>query len=200
MIARLVGKLASREEGCLILDVNGVGYEVTVSKMTARSLPKLGDPLTLLIYTAVRENDISLFGFLESAEKEIFEKLLLVSGIGPKLALTILSGIAPQELAASVHREDLVRLTAISGVGKKTAERIIVDLKDKLIAFGGASSSGKRTIPTGNGKMFEDLLSALTNLGYHRNLAERTLSQIPLGELTLESGLRKALKELGSGK
>lgn len=192
MIGRLTGEVAGKEKSKILLDVQGVGYLVTVSEGSLVKLPAVGQKATLLIYTAVRENDIALYGFLDAAEKEIFEKLLSVSGIGPKLAITILSGITPHDLARSVQHEDIVRLNAISGVGKKTAERLIVELKDKMIGFG--ASSEYNLSP--QGKTSTDLVSALINLGYHRNIAERTISQIPLDGLSIEEGLKQALRQL----
>lgn len=196
MIASLKGFLAFRATDQLIIDVGGVGYKVFVSHQTSARLPSVGDPLFLFVHTAVREDDISLFGFLEESEKKIFQKLINVNGIGPKLALTILSGIHPQELVHALHREDLARLTAISGIGRKTAERMILDLKDKLAEFL-AEGPGGTAVPAGKRRVLDEAVSALMNLGYPRSLAERTLSRVsmPEGE-PLESVIRQALKIL----
>jgi Holliday junction DNA helicase RuvA len=196
VIASLNGRLLFRSADSLILDVGGVGYKVFVSQQTSARLPSIGEKLFLFIHTAVREDDLSLFGFLDENEKRVFQRLITVNGIGPKLALTILSGINFQELVQAVRREDLVRLTAIPGIGKKTAERIIVDLKDKLQEF---LAEGAAPIPAADGrrKTFDEAVSALVNLGYTRSVAERTLSQVPLQEeSSLESVLRQALKIL----
>jgi len=194
VIASLNGILAHRSPEHLIVDVGGVGYKVVVSLHTFSRLPALGERLFLYMHTSVREDDIALFGFLDEREKKIFQKLINVSGIGPKLALTILSGIGPEDLIQAITREDLLRLTTITGVGKKTAERVILDLKDRLAEFlvAGAPTS------TGTGRqILQEALSALTNLGYSRPVAERTLSQVPLKEgVRLETVLREALKSL----
>ncbi len=196
MIASLQGHLIFKMPEYLIIDVAGVGYRVSVSLHTLTRLPSVGEKVFLFIYTAVREDDIVLFGFLDEEEKRLFQKLIAVNGIGPKLALTILSGILPQQLVEAIHREDLVRLTAIQGIGKKTAERIIVDLKDKLREF---LSEERTTIVPDQGKrrLFDEAVSALVNLGYTRTMAERALSQITLKEgLALESVIRQALRGL----
>jgi len=196
VIASLQGHLIFKMPEYLIIDVAGVGYRVSVSLHTLTRLPSVGEKVFLFIYTAVREDDIVLFGFLDEEEKRLFQKLIAVNGIGPKLALTILSGILPQQLVEAIHREDLVRLTAIQGIGKKTAERIIVDLKDKLREF---LSEERTTIVPDQGKrrLFDEAVSALVNLGYTRTMAERALSQITLKEgLALESVIRQALRGL----
>lgn len=194
MIASLNGILLSRAPDLTIVEVSGVGYKVSVSQQTYSKLPAPGEKIFLFIHTSVREDDISLFGFLEEEEKKIFQKLISVNGIGPKLALTILSGIPPQDLVEALHREDLSRLTAISGIGKKTAERMILDLKDKLEDMLSCAPS----IPTtGPRKIFEEAVSALTNLGYTRSIAERALSKMTiLKESPLERVILDALKVL----
>ncbi len=192
MIASLTGILKEKGSSELIVDVGGVGYRVFVSLQTFHHLPNVGDRVTLMIHTAVRENDLSLYGFLESEEKTLFQKLISVSGIGPRLAMTVLSGIASQDLIQALRAEDLVRLTAISGIGKKTAERMIVELKDKLMEL--TATPIKRPL-------HEDLLSALLNLGYNRPIAERTLSQMKIGEnISLEHLVREALKILAENR
>ncbi|MDO8461742.1 MAG: Holliday junction branch migration protein RuvA [Deltaproteobacteria bacterium] len=197
MIARLKGTLVVKDKDHIIIDVGGVGYKTFLSLSCHERLPALGQTIVLLIHTHVREGEISLYGFLEPSEKELFEKLITVSGIGPKLALTILSGIAPDELAASLYKEDLVRLTAISGIGRKTAERMIVDLKDKLVGFMATHHSSKMEPDGSKRRIYDDLLSALTNLGYTRQIAERTISQLTLKEgLPIETALKEALKLL----
>ncbi|MBI2066446.1 MAG: Holliday junction branch migration protein RuvA [Deltaproteobacteria bacterium] len=196
MIASLSGLLQQKENQEVVINVSGVGYRVAVSKGTLTHLPPPGEKISLLIHTAVREDDISLFGFLTDAEKKLFQKLIKVSGIGPKLAITILSGIAPQELARALQEENLVRLTSIPGIGKKTAERMIVDLKDKLADLGGDGT----TSPAYRGEkrqLYEETLSALLNLGYARPMAEKTVSQLKFPEgIPLENCVKEALKIL----
>lgn len=196
MIASLQGHLIFKTPEYIVIDVSGVGYRVSVSLHTFSRLPSVGEKVFLFVYTAVREDDIVLFGFLDEDEKRLFQKLIAVNGIGPKLALTILSGILPQQLVEAIYREDLVRLTAIPGIGKKTAERIIVDLKDKLKEF---LAEGRISIAPDQGKrrLLDEALSALVNLGYTRTMAERALSQLNLKEgLALESVIRQALRGL----
>lgn len=196
MIASLNGILSYRMPDHIIVDVGGVGYKLSVSQQTFSRLPAVREKVFLFIYTSVREDDISLFGFLEEGEKRIFQRLIAVNGIGPKLALTILSGIQAQDLVEALHREDLVRLTAIPGIGKKTAERMILDLKDKLAEF--LTEGQAKAVPIdGKRRLFEEAISALVNLGYNRSLAERTLSQIPLTDgVLLETAIRQALRIL----
>jgi holliday junction DNA helicase RuvA len=195
MIASLNGILIGKSMESVVVDVHGVGYKVAVSLNTFARLPGIGDKLFLFVHTAVREDDIALFGFTDESEKKVFLKLIGVNGIGPKLALTILSGIAPGDLIDALHREDLVRLTAISGVGKKTAERMILDLKDKLKEL--LVEDRLRTTPPGPRGLLEEATSALVNLGYNRTVAERTLAHVPMKEgAPLEQILRKALKIL----
>lgn len=193
MIASLKGTIVLKTPTHCVVEVRGVGYKVSLSSRTLEKLPTIGQEVFLFIHTAVREDDISLYGFVEENEKTLFEKLITVNGIGNKLALTILSGIPPDELLTAIRREDLVRLTSVPGIGKKTAERMIVDLKDKLMDLLVTSATPKEG-PTG---LFEEALSALMNLGYQRNLAEKTLSRIPLEEgIALESLVRQALRSM----
>lgn len=194
MIASLSGVLTLKSMDSVIVDVNGVGYKVAVSLNSFARLPAVGEKVLLFVHTAVREDDISLFGFTDESEKKVFLKLIGVNGIGPKLALTILSGIAPLDLVDALHREDLVRLTAISGIGKKTAERMILDLKDKLKEM---LTDDRPRAPAGPRGLMEEAASALVNLGYNRATAEKTLAHVPLTEgIPLEQILRKALKIL----
>jgi len=192
MIASLNGILAQKAMEAVIIDVHGVGYKVSVSLNSFARLPAVGEKILLFIHTAVREDDISLFGFTEESEKKVFLKLIGVNGIGPKLALTILSGIAPSELVDALHREDLARLTAISGIGKKTAERMILDLKDKLKELW---VDERPKTPAGPRGLLEEATSALVNLGYNQATAEKTLAHVPTTE-GLENMIRKALKLL----
>ncbi len=195
MIAQLTGKITQRNEESLTLDVNGVGYEVFVSASTLARMPSQAEKTTLVIYTSVREDNISLFGFLTLSEKKLFLKLLSVSGIGPKLSMSVLSGLPPQELIQAIYREDLLRLTSISGIGKKTAERIILELKDKLLdlvesPFGKEKGLPKASLP-------EDILSALINLGYNRGEIEKKLQKIHFKDpQNFEQSLKESLQIL----
>jgi Holliday junction DNA helicase RuvA len=166
VIAHLRGKLAHKDPARVIVDVNGVGYEVLVPLTTFTALPETGADVSIDIHTHVREDIIALYGFSTRRERTIFEKLMTISGIGPKLAVTILSGGSVEELITAIKRGDLARLTAIPGVGKKTAERIILELKDKLQDF--AEGPQKSSVEV-------DVLSALENLGYNRAVSESAM-------------------------
>ena len=197
MIASLTGQLREKHPTHLIIDVHGVGYAVFVSLGTYQQLPEQDNNVTLLIHTNVREDDIILFGFMEHREKQLFQKLIKVNGVGPRLALNILSGIATHELIQALRAEDTGRITAIPGIGKKTAERIILDLKDKL-----ADLESLSDLPTARGtekdNFRDDLLSVLQNLGYKRPVAERALRQIELDEISsLQEAVRLTLRSLG---
>jgi Holliday junction DNA helicase RuvA len=172
MIAHLRGKLIAKHPNQAIVEAAGVGYAVTISVPTFSDLGGLGNEVALHIHTHVREDAIALFGFLRMEEKQLFEKLLSVSGIGPKLAITILSGMAAGDMIAAIRGNDVAKLTKIPGIGKKTAERMVLELRDKLKDFGMAPA----TPPVS--AVEEDVLSALTNLGYQRPLAERAVSTV----------------------
>jgi len=172
MIAHLRGRLLSKAPNQAVIDCAGVGYEVTISVTTFTSLPAEGAEASLHIYTHVREDQIALFGFAEPQEKRLFEKLLTISGIGPKLAITVLSGIASDRLVSAIRSGDHATLTRIPGIGKKTAERVVLELKDKLddMAVPVTPSSGAHHGPVG-----DDALSALVNLGYPRPIAQKAI-------------------------
>jgi Holliday junction DNA helicase RuvA len=172
MIAHLRGKLLSKHPNQVVVETAGVGYEVNISVPTFSELPANGSEVALHIHTHVREDLISLYGFLRPAEKQLFEKLMTVSGIGAKLAITILSGMAADEMAGAIRGNDVARLTRIPGIGKKTAERMVLELRDKLPPVAGTSTP---TAPTMTA-VEEDVLSALVNLGYQRAAAERVLA------------------------
>ena len=163
MIARLRGPLLEKTPEQVVLDINGVGYQAYISLPTYSSLPDLGVEVALDIHTHVREDAIQLFGFSTKRERSIFERLVQISGIGPRLAMTILSGSSVDDLVASIKREDLARLTSIPGIGKKTGERIILELKDKLRDF---------IVDQEPGGSEADVISAMENLGYNRGLIE----------------------------
>jgi Holliday junction DNA helicase RuvA len=172
MIAHLRGKLLAKHPNQAIVEIGGVGYDVTISVPTFSELPAAGTEVALHIHTHVREDLIALYGFLRPSEKTLFEKLITVSGIGPKLAITILSGMAADEMVGAIRRNDIARLTRIPGIGKKTAERMVLELRDKLPEPGPASVM---TAPAMNATE-EDVLSALLNLGYQRAAAEKALA------------------------
>src|SRR6266404_6519492 len=171
MIAHLRGRILTKRPNQAVVDVNGVGYEVTISIPTFSELPNAGGEVSLHIHTHVREDALALYGFLRSQEKELFERLIGVSGIGPKLAITVLSGMQAEKMVAAIRGNDVAALTKIPGIGKKTAERMVLELRDKLDSFGVAAAVVSRHSP-----VEEDVLSALTNLGYQRAAAERALT------------------------
>ena len=172
MIAHLRGKLLVKHPNQAIVETAGVGYDVTITVPTFSDLPAAGSEVALHIHTHVREDQIALYGFLRPAEKLLFEKLLTVSGIGPKLGITILSGMAADEMAGAIRRNDVARLTRIPGIGKKTAERMVLELRDKLPAAGTAAAPAVAAMSATE----EDVLSALLNLGYQRAAAEKVLA------------------------
>ena len=172
MIAHLRGRLLAKHPNQAILETAGVGYDVTITVPTFSDLPGPGNEVALHIHTHVREDQIALYGFLRPAEKQLFEKLITVSGIGPKLAITILSGMPADEMVGAIRHNDIARLTRIPGIGKKTAERMVLELRDKLPPADAEAPAA----PTMTA-MEEDVLSALTNLGYQRPAAERALAQ-----------------------
>ena len=174
MIAHLRGKLLAKHPNQIVVETCGVGYEVNISVPTFSDLPATGSEVALQIHTHVREDVIALYGFLRPAEKQLFEKLMTVSGIGAKLAITILSGMAADEMAAAIRGNDVARLTRIPGIGKKTAARMVLELRDKLPPATGTSAP---TVPSMNATE-EDVLSALVNLGYQRAAAEKALADV----------------------
>jgi Holliday junction DNA helicase RuvA len=174
MIAHLRGTLLNKHPNQVVVETAGVGYEVNISVPTFSDLPATGSEVALHIHTHVREDVIALYGFLRPAEKQLFEKLMTVSGIGAKLAITILSGMAADDMAAAIRGNDLARLTKIPGIGKKTAERMVLELRDKLPAATGTSMPAVPAMSA----MEEDVLSALMNLGYQRAVAEKALASI----------------------
>ena len=172
MIAHLRGTLLVKHPNQAIVETGGVGYDVTITVPTFSELPAAGAEVALHIHTHVREDALNLYGFLRPAEKHLFEKLLTVSGIGPKLAITILSGMPADEMVAAIRSGDVARLTRIPGIGKKTAERMILELRDKLPTAGAAQVTAPQPTP-----VEEDVISALVNLGYPRTAAEKALQQ-----------------------
>ena len=196
MIAHLRGHILEKHPNRIVVDVGGVGYDVAVPLSTFYGLGAPGTEIALHVHTHVREDVLALYGFATTLEQELFEKLISVSGIGPKVALAVLSGIEPPDLVRALDRGDLTRLTAIPGIGKKTAERLIVELRDRLprLETPVPAAGGAAEAPA----LRDDLLSALVNLGYHRPLAERAIESAirgtPGGDF--ERILKQALREL----
>ena len=174
MIAHLRGKLIARHPNQAIVETAGVGYEVVISIPTFSDLPPLGSEVALHIHTHVREDQLALYGFLRPEEKQLFEKLLTVSGIGPKLAITILSGMPAHEMVSAIRGNDVARLTKIPGIGRKTAERMVLELRDKLPPAGQDSAPAVPVLST----VQEDVLSALVNLGYQHAAAEKAVASL----------------------
>lgn len=172
MIAHLRGTLLAKRPNQIVIETGGVGYEVSISVSTFSELPANGSDVSLHIYTHVREDVIALYGFLHPGEKELFEKLMTVSGIGAKLAITILSGMPADEMVAAIRSNDIGRLTKIPGIGRKTAERMVLELRDKLPVKEHAAT------PSSVSALEEDVLSALVNLGYQRPAVEKALASV----------------------
>lgn len=186
MIAHLRGKLLAKHPTQAIVETSGVGYDVTISVPTFSDLPALGAEVALHIHTHVREDVIALYGFLRSSEKVLFEKLITVSGIGPKLAITILSGMPADEMIGAIRSNDVTRLTRIPGIGRKTAERMVLELRDKLPEPGATTAPAVPPMSA----VEEDVLSALVNLGYQRPAAEKAI------ELARKDGDKKSFDQL----
>lgn len=170
MIAHLRGRLMFKQPQQVIIEACGVGYDVVISVSTFTALPAEGADVALHIHTHVREDALALYGFLDRAEKRLFERLITVSGVGPKLAVTILSGLSAERLVAAIRGQDHSTLIMIPGVGKKLAERLVVELKDKLEDMAAAPVQREA------GPWSEDVLSALVNLGYQRPAAQKAIS------------------------
>lgn len=200
LIARLTGKLIQKQPNAIIVDVGGVGYELIVPLSTFYDLGPLGSEVTLRAYTYVREDALQLYGFHTDRERRLFLLLTSVSGIGPRLAITALSGLNAEELILAIQQNNLARLVAIPGVGKKTAERLIVELRDKVSTLVGAfpedAVSGAAGVEAST--MREDLVSALVNLGYQRNAADKAVTTAFAEDTgsTFESALKRALRTL----
>jgi Holliday junction DNA helicase RuvA len=197
VIAHLRGRIFEKHPNRLVVDVAGVGYDVSVPLSTFYGLGDPGSEIALRIHTHVREDALALYGFATGLEEDLFERLIGVSGIGPKLALAVLSGIEPPELVRAIERGDVARLTAIPGVGKKTSERIVLELKDRLPRAQPAAA-GMDAAATAAPLMRDDLLSALVNLGYHRPLADKAVDAAikSVAGGTFEHTLKHALREL----
>jgi Holliday junction DNA helicase RuvA len=198
MIAFLRGRVLDKQPNRIVIDVQGVGYEVHVPLSTYYDIGDEGSETTLHVHTHVREDALQLYGFLTPLEQHVFERLIGISGIGPKLAVSVLSGIDTRELVDAVQRADVARLTRIPGIGKKTAERIVLELKERFAQLTVSAGIGVAAAPSAGDRLRDDLLSALQNLGYHRPLAEKavdatlTSSSAP----SFEDALKAALREL----
>lgn len=198
MIGRLHGTLIQKQPPQLLIDVQGVGYEVDVPMSTFYHLPALNEPVTLIIHHAVREDGHFLYGFLSEAERATFRQLLKVSGIGARTALSILSGLSVTDLAEAVIRQEAGRLVRIPGIGKKTAERLLLELKDKLPPPGLSLPAGSMTASTvmpAETDPHHDVRHALLALGYNEREATAALKQLPAG-LNTSDGIRQALRLL----
>lgn len=205
MIAHLSGTLILKQPNSVILDVGGVGYEVIIPISTFYDLEDEGANVKLRIYTHVREDALQLYGFKTARERELFMRLISVSGIGPKLGITLLSGMSADEMIASIRTNNLGRLTLIPGVGRKTAERLVMELRDKVAALSsseleeelGAKTAEGAPLPTED-SMRSDVLSALLNLGYQRSSAEKAVTGAmdEGGDVSVESILRRSLRKL----
>ena len=206
MIAHLSGTLLSKQATSVIVDVSGVGYEVNIPLSTFYDLEDTGSNVKLRIYTHVKEDALQLYGFKTARERELFINFISVSGIGPKLGIALLSGMSADELIASIRSNNLARLTLIPGVGKKTAERLIVDLREKMAALStsqleeetGAQPATAEGSPEDSVR--SEALSGLMNLGYQRSAAERAIDSAlgEGGDISVESILKRSLKKLGS--
>jgi Holliday junction DNA helicase RuvA len=197
VIAHLRGRILEKQPTRVIVEAGGVGYDVAVPLSTFYGLGEPGAEVALRVHTHVREDALALYGFATALELDLFDRLISISGIGPKLALAVLSGIEPPDLVGAIERGDLARLTAIPGVGKKTSERIVLELKDRLPRARATEAAGDA--PPAAASVRDDLLSALVNLGYHRPLAEKAVdaSLKAIGrDAGFENTLKQALREV----
>ncbi|HPW45594.1 MAG TPA: Holliday junction branch migration protein RuvA [bacterium] len=194
MISMLTGILVQKSPNHCTVDVGGVGYNVHTSLSTYSTLPEINEKVSLAIHTYVREDQLQLFGFFTSDEKLIFQRLISISGIGPKLAMSILSGLPPHALTRAIESGDSARLSSIPGIGKKTAARIVIELRDRIGKDLASVSSAAGEHPS---SIKEDAISALVNLGYRRPEAERVIFAIAdIDKMRIEDAIRKALQEL----
>ena len=200
MIAQIRGHLIHKSPGSVIVETNGIGYQLFVSLSTFYDLPETQQNVVLHTHTHVREDLLQLYGFSTLLEKELFQLLIGVSGIGPKLALNILSGISPPELIRSLSAGDMARLVSIPGVGRKTAERMLLDLQEKAQKVEARGALPRIDLRPAEG-ITEDVVSALVNLGYKKNQAEKAVESVlrQAPEITLEKALRESLKVLSAG-
>jgi Holliday junction DNA helicase RuvA len=201
MIGFLSGKILEKDANTVIVDVGGVGYEVTIPLSTFYELGDVGSDVSLRIFTHVREDALQLFGFKTTRERDLYLKLISVQGIGAKSGITMLSGMSADEIVTAIRTNNLVRLTSIPGVGKKTAERMVIELRDKIGDLAAGAAAGASALSGADGQqesVFDDALSALVNLGYQRNAAEKALQDAAKdgAELNVQKLLRGALQKL----
>lgn len=197
MIALLSGTLAHKSPDFIILDVNGVGYRVQIPFSTYYALPEAGSNVSLNIFTHVKEDAINLYGFRTMEEKEMFQLLISVSGIGPKLGNGILSNIEAEHLSDALIRGDLARLASIPGIGKKTAERLVLELREKVKKLGHAPAQQGKTATDTSHNVRDDVISALVNLGYKEAVVQKAVDDLELAaDATVETLLKQALKKL----
>ena len=202
MIASLTGRLAFKAPTSLVLDVHGVGYEVFIPLSTYYGLPNLSESISLSVHTHVREDAIQLFGFLTSQEKDAFELLTSVSGVGPKLALSVLSALPVSNLVSAIQSGDIEKLMTVPGIGNKSASRLVLELKDKVEKLHPGLSSASESPRQGEDATFDDALSALVNLGYRPQDAKEALKQVKKSNaksIVLKDMIRESLKELARG-
>ena len=195
MIGQLTGQLVEKTPPSLLINVNGVGYEVSAPMSTFYQLPELNDTLTLVIHSVIREDQHSLYGFINKPERELFRGLIKVNGVGPKLALAILSGIEAEHFVLSVQNSDINRLVKIPGVGKKTAERLLIEMQGKFSAWDTASISHQAH----KQQPLEDAISALTTLGYKNTEANKAVKAIHHNDHSSEELIRLALRHMAKG-
>ena len=198
MIGFLSGKILEKDANTVIVDVGGVGYEVTIPLSTFYELGEIGSDVSLRIFTHVREDALQLFGFKTARERDLYLKLISVQGIGAKSGITMLSGMSADEIVAAIRTNNIARLTSIPGVGRKTAERLVVELRDKIAELSVGAAAGSSAPAASTDAVFDDALSALVNLGYQRNAAEKALQESAKDgtELTVQKLLRSALQRL----
>lgn len=198
MIANLRGLLIEKNPAYVIIEAGGVGYEVWIPLSTFYQIGEIGTEVSLRIYTSVREDAIQLFGFSSARERDLYVKLISVQGIGVKSAISMLSGMNADEIIAALRNNDLAKLTAIAGVGRKTAERLVIELRDKVADFGPPETAGDGSSPAASERIYDDALSALLNLGYQKSAAEKALraANDEVSEPSVQRLLRAALKNL----
>jgi len=197
MIAHLSGKILEKETDRVVIDVGGVGYEVGIPLSTYYELGEVGSEISLRIHTNVREDAIQLFGFKTARERDLYLQLISVQGVGAKSGVTLLSGMSADEIILAIRSGNITKLTSIPGVGKKTAERLIVELRDKVVSIG-SDTTASATLPSGENAVVDDALSALVNLGYQKAAAEKALQQAMKegAEMSVQKLLRSSLQIL----
>jgi Holliday junction DNA helicase RuvA len=198
MIGRLSGILLRKEPPALLVDVNGVGYELEAPMTTFYDLPAVGEKVTLFTHLVVREDAHLLYGFSREAQRRLFRGLLKVNGVGPRVALAVLSGLADDEFVHCVLSEDVARLTQVPGIGRKTAERLIIEMRDKLPQLSAGSAPTPASARAATRDPVSEAMSALIALGYKPNEASRAVRAVPSKELSAEEIIRQALKSMAT--